>query len=184
MPIYVAMLRGINVGAHKRIKMDQLRRSFEKLGFKQVKTYIQSGNVVFKAKKVAPAKLAAQIEKQIIADFGLSSSVVCRTVGEVGETLQTNPFLNQPSIDREKLHVIFLSEAPTPEGLKKLESLTTAPDQSRCMGKEIYLYLPNGVSGSSLMKTSLERMLSLVTTTRNWRTVSAIHKMCQDCSSC
>jgi uncharacterized protein (DUF1697 family) len=181
MPIYVAMLRGINVGAHKRIKMEQLRRSFEKLGFEQVKTYIQSGNVLFKAKKVAPAELAAQIEKQIIADFGLSSSVVCRTVSEMTETLQNNPFLNQPGVDPEKLHVMFLSAAPTQEGLKKLVSLTVAPDQSCCVGKEIYLYLPNGISGSSLMKTSLDRALSLVTTTRNWRTVGAIHKMCQDC---
>lgn len=181
MAIYIAMLRGINVGGHKRIKMDQLRESFEALGFEQVKTYIQSGNVVFKAGKLSQAGLSKRIEGKILSDFGFSVSVVSRTGDEMSKTIENNPFLKERGIDQEKLHVTFLSEAPAPAALMKLQALTAAPDQSRCVGKEIYLYLPNGVSESSLMKNPLDRVLSVVTTTRNWRTVNQLSQMCQDC---
>lgn len=181
MTIYVAMLRGINVGAHKRIRMDQLRLSFKSLGFEQVKTYIQSGNVIFKTKKMSSAILSRQIEERIAGDFGFPASVVCRTIDEIAGTIKNNPFLNQPGIDPAKFHVTFLSEAPAKTALKKLEALTLDPDQCRCLDKEIYLYLPNGISGSSLMKSPLDRTLSVVTTTRNWRTVTALHQLCQGC---
>jgi uncharacterized protein (DUF1697 family) len=175
------MLRGINVGGNKRIKMEQLRKSFEALGFEQVKTYIQSGNVIFKTGKVSPITLSKKIEARILADFGFSVSVISRTVDEMGKTIEGNPFSKKRGIDLEKLHVAFLSDAPAPEALKKLEALTTAPDKSRCCGKEVYLYLPNGVSKSFWMKTPLDRVLSVVTTTRNWRTVNTLHDMCRDC---
>ncbi len=141
MPIYVAMLRGINIGSHKRVKMDELRKSFD----------------------------------------GFSSSVVVRTSAELGDIVAANPFLEQRGIDHEKLHVTFLSEAPAAPALKKLAEFTMAPDQSRCVGREIFLHLPNGFSGSSLWKVPWEKALAVVTTTRNWRTVNAIHQMCLDC---
>jgi uncharacterized protein (DUF1697 family) len=99
----------------------------------------------------------------------------------MGEAIRNNPFLNQPRIDQEKLHVTFLSEAPRPSALKRLLDLAALPDQSHCFGKEIFLYLPNGVSGSSLMKTPLDRVLSVVATTRNWKTVNQLYEMCRDC---
>ena len=181
MPIYVSMLRGINVGGNKTIKMDLLRSSLEALSFSQVKTYIQSGNVVFKAPKLSPAALSGKIEKAILRDFGFPVSVISRTVDEIENTIANNPFVNQPGIDPEKLHVAFLSEAPDPPGLKKLSELTKAPDQSSCVGNAVYLYLPNGVSKSSLWKTPLDRVLSVITTTRNWKTVNTLQQMCKDC---
>ena len=114
MPVYIAMLRGINVGGHHRIKMDQLRTSLEALGLVQVKTYIQSGNVVFKAAKISPAALSKKIESQIVAQFGFSASVISRTAEEIAATVENNPLLNRRGIDREKLHVAFLSEAQNP----------------------------------------------------------------------
>jgi uncharacterized protein (DUF1697 family) len=180
MPIYVAMLRGINVGPHKRIKMEQLRKSFEALAFEQVKTYIQSGNVVFKAGKGSPEALGKKIEARIVSDFGFSASVIVRTSTELGETIAANPFLKQRGINPEKLHVTFLAEIPAASALKKLAEFTIAPDQSRCVGKEIFLHLPNGFSGSSLWKVPWEKALAVVTTTRNWKTVNAIYQMCQD----
>ena len=182
MPIYVAMLRGINVGGNKKIKMDKLRSSFEALGLEQVKTYIQSGNVVFKTAKISPVALSRKLEERILGDFGFSVSVISRTVDEIQNTIANNPFLNQPGIDLEKLHVAFLSEAPTPAALKKLAELTLAPDRSRCPGKEVYFYFPNGVSGSSLWKHPLDRVLSVEATMRNWKTVNALHQMCLDCN--
>jgi uncharacterized protein (DUF1697 family) len=181
MPVYISLLRGINVGAHKRIKMEQLRTSFEALGFEQVQTYIQSGNVVFKTAQLSPYKLSQRIEERILNDVGFPVSVVSRTVDEMARTIADNPFLKVRRVDQEKLHVMFLSDAPAGAALKKLAELTAAPDRSSCLGKEIYLYLPDGVSQSSLMKSPLDRILSVVTTTRNWRTVSALHQMCQEC---
>src|SRR3979409_1218441 len=87
MTTYISMLRGINVGPHKRIKMDELRKSFEALGFEQVKTYIQSGNVVFKAGKSSAVALGKKIEARIVGDFGFSSSVIVRTSAELVDIL-------------------------------------------------------------------------------------------------
>jgi uncharacterized protein (DUF1697 family) len=181
MPVYISMLRGINVGGHHRIKMDQLRTSLEALGLAQVKTYIQSGNVAFKAAKTTPPALSKKIEKQILAQFGFPVSVICRTAEEIAATIENNPLLNKPGVDPEKLHVAFLSDIPAAAALQKLADLTLAPDQSRGLGKEIYLYFPNGVSSSSLWKHPLDRVLSVVTTTRNWKTVCTLHQMCLDC---
>jgi uncharacterized protein (DUF1697 family) len=181
MAIYVALLRGINIGPNKRIKMDDLRKSFEGLGFDEVKTYIQSGNVVFKAGKASPEALSKKIEGRIVRDFGFSASVIVRTRVELEEAIAANPFLKQRGIDFEKLHVTFLADSPPAAGLKKLAEFTVVPDQSRCVGKEIFLYLPNGFSASSLWRVPWEKALAVVTTTRNWKTVNAIHQMCQDC---
>jgi uncharacterized protein (DUF1697 family) len=180
MPIYISMLRGINVGGHKRIKMDQLRKSFEALGFEQVKTYIQSGNVVFKTGKTSPAALSKKIEEKILKDFGFPASVISRTADEVARTITENPFLKQRGIDPARLHVMFLSEPPAPAALKQLARLTVAPDQCDCSAKEIYFYLPNGVSKSVLWNNPVDRILAVVTTTRNWNTVNSLHQMCQD----
>jgi uncharacterized protein (DUF1697 family) len=178
--IYVSMLRGINVGGHKRIKMDQLRASFEALGFERVKTYIQSGNVVFKAPKSSTSQLSKRIEERILKDFGFPASVLSKTSGEFGKTIANNPFLKERGIDPERLHVMFLSAAPAPAALKKLADLMAPPDRARSSDKAIYFYLPNGMSQSVLMKKPVDRILSVVTTTRNWNTVNALLQMCQD----
>jgi uncharacterized protein (DUF1697 family) len=176
------MLRGINVGGNRLIKMEKLRQSFEASGFEQVKTFIQSGNVVFKAKTTSPAKLSKTIQDRILADFGFSVHVVSRTADELRKTIASNPFLKKRGIDLEKLHLMFLSDIPRAEGLDKLNHLPIAPDRFECSGKEIYLYLPNGVAESKLMKAPLDRLLSVVTTTRNWKTANSIHQMCQECA--
>lgn len=177
MAIYIAMLRGINIGPHKRMKMEKLRASFEALGFRQVKTYIQSGNVIFKAAKLSPATLSKKIEERIVSDFGFSVEVISRTRDEMNKIIQSNSFLKERGIDSSKLHVAFLWDAPTAAAVKKLEGLTIPPDRACCSGKEIYLYFPNGVSASSLWKHPLDRVLSVFTTTRNWNTVNQIYKL-------
>jgi uncharacterized protein (DUF1697 family) len=175
------MLRGINVGGNKRMKMEKLRESFEALGFKRVHTFIQSGNVVFQAAKSSPASLSKKIEKRLLQDFGFSVPVVTRTAEEMRTAVENNPFLKERGVDVEKLHVMFLSESPAADALKKLEVFTVAPERSRCLGKEIYLYLPNGVAESTMMKAPLDRTLAVLATTRNWKTVNALHRICQDC---
>ncbi len=180
MPVYIAMLRGINIGLHKRMKMEKLRGSFEDLGFREVKTYIQSGNVIFQAAKLSPATLSKKIEERIVSDFGFAVDVISRTRDEMDKVIKGNSFLKESGIDPSKLHVAFLSDVPTAVAVKKLQGLTIPPDRARCSDKEIYLYFPNGHSGSSLWKHPLDRVLSVLTTTRNWNTVNQVLKMALD----
>ncbi len=161
--------------------MDRLRRSFEALGFEQVKTYIQSGNVVFTTGKTSPVALSKKIEERIVKDFGFPASVISRNADEMSKMIAENPFLKQRGIDPAKLHVMFLSEPPAPDALKKLAEVTVAPDQCQCSAREIYFYLPNGVSKSVLWNSPVDRILAVVTTTRNWNTVNSLHRMCQEC---
>ena len=181
MPVYIALLRGINVGPHKRMKMEKLRASCEALGCQQVKTYIQSGNVVLQAAKLSASSLAKRIQERIVADFGFASDVILRTREEMQKIVNRNPLLKEPGIDSSKLHIVFLSEAPAPSAVKRLEALTLAPDRVRVSGKEIYFYFPNGVSGSSLWKHNLDRMLSVASTMRNWNTVNKLNEMASEC---
>jgi len=174
------MLRGINVGGNKRIKMDRLRESFEALGFAEVKTYIQSGNVVFKAGKISTSALSRKIQEKILGEFGFAASVISRSDDELAKAVAENPFRKMRGIELEKLHLMFLSEAPAPAAAEKLAGLTAAPDQCRCFDREIYFYLPNGVSESVLMKSPVDRVLGVVTTTRNWKTVNSLDQMCRD----
>jgi uncharacterized protein (DUF1697 family) len=181
MPVYIALLRGINIGAHKRVKMDKLRASCEALAFDQVKTYIQSGNVVFRAGKLSPATIAKKLEEQIVRDFGFSSDVIIRTKNELAKAIKSNPLVKKEGIDEEKLHVVFLSEPPTAESIRNLELLIKSPDRMAHSSKEIYFFFPNGVSGSSLWKHPLDRILSVTGTMRNWRTVNTLYQMAGEC---
>ncbi len=180
MPIYISMLRGINVAGHKQVKMAALQVAFESLGFSQVRTHIQSGNVVFKAAKSAPPDLSRKIEGKILDEFGFDVPVITRTSEEMGEVIRGNPFLKEKGIDLSKLHVTFLSGVPAPAALKALASLAAKPDQFRACGREIYLYCPNGYGNTKLSNNALEKVLSLSATTRNWNTVNKLYAMSLD----
>src|SRR5712692_5402783 len=174
---YIALLRGINVSGHKIIKMDELRKSFGALGLGDVQTYVQSGNVVFKAPKQSSEILSSQIREKIARDFGFSVPVIIRSSGEVRRAIENNPFLKQRGIDSSKLHVTFLSKAPEKDRLKALEALTAKPDQFRYSGAEVYLYCPDGYGRTKLSNNVLERVLAVNATTRNWNTVNKLYEM-------
>jgi uncharacterized protein (DUF1697 family) len=174
---YIALLRGINVGGHKIIKMDQLRKAFEGLGFVGVATYVQSGNVVFKSPKKASEDLSNKIEEMLLRRFSMSVPVIVRTAKEVGEVLRNNPFLKESSTDVSKLHVTFLSHTPQKTAVKGLDAIAAGPDQFRCCGQEIYLYCPNGFGGTKLTITTFEKVLAVGATTRNWNTVNKLYEI-------
>jgi uncharacterized protein (DUF1697 family) len=180
MPIYIAMLRGINIGPHKRMKMEKLRTSCESLGLSNVKTYIQSGNVIFRAGKLSSGALSKNLGECIVRDFGFSADVISRTRDEMKRIIEDNPFTKERGMDGSKLHVVFLPQATTPTALKKLQELTLAPDRALPSGSEIYFYFPNGVSGSSLWKHPLDKVLSVAGTMRNWKTVNKLYEMARD----
>ena len=177
MPIYIAMLRGINVSGQKIIKMDRLRETFESLGFGGVQTYIQSGNVVFKSAKVSAQALAQKIAAKILADFTFSVSVLVRTPEELGLVLKHNPLLKQPGIDEVRLHVTFLSE-PAPETAEEiLKPLVAKSECFSICGREIYLYCPDGYGKTKLSNCVVEKKLSVQATTRNWHTANVLFDM-------
>lgn len=182
MPVYISMLRGINVGGNRIIKMDRLRASCEALGFESVQTYIQSGNIFFKAAKSAPATLSAKIQARILKDFGFDVLVISRTLEEFKNAMDANPFLKEKGTDANLLHLSFLAEAPGSTELKELAKLTTPPDRSRCLGSELYLHLPNGVAKSSLANNPIARRHLNRATMRNWRTVASIYQMAVECA--
>ena len=176
---YVAMLRGINVAGRKPIPMERLRASFEALGFTHVRTYVQSGNVVFKAAPKPAATLARLIEERIAGDFGFAVSVLLKTAGELNEIMESNPFLEDQAIDRSKLHVTFLSK-PARAPANSLDALVVKPERLHIKGRAIYLYCPNGYGRTKLSNNALEKKLSAVATTRNWRTVAALLAMARE----
>jgi uncharacterized protein (DUF1697 family) len=173
----VALLRGINVGGHKIIKMDHLRKAFEGLGFTDVATYVQSGNVVFKSPAKISGDLARKIEDMLLRRLSMSVPVIVRTADEMSEAAASNPFLRQIGIDADKLHVTFLSQTPQRTAMNGLDAIAAGADQFRCRGKEIYLYCPNGFAGTKLSITTFEKVLGVRATTRNWNTVNKLQEM-------
>ncbi len=174
---YIALLRGINVGGHKLIRMEQLRKSIEALGMGNVRTYVQSGNVVFQAPKQPATALQQKLEQKIARDFGHAPSVIVRTAAEIAAVLGKNPFSRRTGIDLARLHVTFLSDAPSKTALKALLARDVKPDEFQCVGKEIYLYLPNGFAKTKLNISLFEKLLSVRATTRNWNTVNRLSEM-------
>ena len=175
MPTYISLLRAVNLAGHNRIKMSALQAALEGLGFEQVKTYLQSGNVVFHLVKPS-ANLCETIEEKIRSQFGLSISVISRTDEELGNAIQKNPFLKESGVDSSKLHVTFLASVPT-AAEEKLDRLRAGPDRYRYRGREVYLYCPQGYGRTKLSNLAIEKALAVRGTTRNWRTVNQLYQM-------
>ena len=178
MPTYVAMLRGINVGSGKIVRMERLRASFEALGFDDVRTYVQSGNVIFELEQKSATGLSKKIEEKIQRDFGFTVPVLLKTSKEMAQIVSDNPLVKEKGIDHSKLHVTFLSDVPPTMAVKVLGPLATGRERFRILNREIYLYCPDGYGNTKLSNNAIEKKLSVVATTRNWRTVNTLLEMC------
>ena len=173
---YVALLRGINVGGNTMIKMEKLRKTFEALGFDNVASYINSGNLAFDSRKVSESKLIDKIETAIEKDFGRPVSVIVREQKEIDHILKNNPFDGEYGSHKE-MHVLFL-KSPVPND--KSTQITEAAfegERYSINGREIYCHLPTGVADSLLTKGFIDKKLKLVFTGRNWRTVQKLAEM-------
>ena len=177
MTTYIAILRGINVSGKNKILMQDLKALFESLNFKNVKTYIQSGNVVFDSNSLK--NLETLIQQKIKEQFGFDVPVIVRTVDEITNILKHNPYLKQKNIELDKLHITFLSETPIKENLTKIHTYNFAPDVFEIIGNEVYLHCPNGYGNTKLSNTFFENKLKVTATTRNWKTVNEIAKLCE-----
>jgi uncharacterized protein (DUF1697 family) len=179
MPVYIAMLRGINVTGSKIIKMEALRASFAALGFKNVKSYVQSGNLIFEAPIASIATLSEKIEKKIMSEFGHTVPVFLRTPKEMAEIIKRNPLPKDPAIDQSKLHVTFLADVAPKNAADLLQPLAAGPEQIRVIGREICLYCPLGYGTSKISNNAIEKKLSIAATTRNWKTTNTLLTMAQ-----
>jgi uncharacterized protein (DUF1697 family) len=170
---YVALLRGINVTGNKMIKMEELRAVFEALGFKNVTSYINSGNLAFDTRSSSESGLIAKIEKGIEDCFSMSVQVMVRPQGDINDILANNPFKGEYASHKE-MHVMFLKEK-MPRDKQELV-LTALPEKERCVfrGREIYCHLPMGVAESVLGRGLVEKKAKIPVTARNWRTVEKL----------
>jgi len=167
--IFVALLRGINVGGRNIVPMAELRGLLASLGYDDVVTYIQSGNVVFKASG-SDDHVAAQMEHAIAGAFDAKPSVLIRMPKELQQIAEQNPYLARGA-DTSKLHVVFLNRAPAKGAEAKLDPDRSPPDELTVQGQEIFLHLPNGAGRTKLTLDYLERVLGVRGTQRNWKTL-------------
>lgn len=167
----------MNVSGHNTIRMEHLRALCAALGFRNVETYVQSGNIVFRAPSTSPSLLSKRISEAILRDVGFSVPVLVKTRREMGIVIKRNPFLKEHGIDRSKLHVTFLSTVVSKSALGNLDGLSTTPDRFSLRGREIYLYCPGGYGKTKLSNAAFEKALSVSATTRNWNTVTTLFEM-------
>jgi uncharacterized protein (DUF1697 family) len=175
---WVALLRGINLGARNKVPMAELRRLLEESGYDSVRTYIQSGNVLFTSAASDRAALARRLERAVEDAFGVSAAVVLRKFAEIGRVARSHPF----GEDTSKTQVAFLAKEPRREAVRELKRLDIAPDRVEVVRSDVYLHYPNGVQGARLSGAVLERQLGVQATVRNWRTVTRLAEMAEEAS--
>ena len=166
MTVYVGLLRGVNVGGATKLPMADLRRIAEGCGFEDVRTYVQSGNVVFSHRAKAHDKLEADLERRIKAMAGFDVAVFVRSVSEWTKVVRNNPY---PGTEPTKLVVSFLKQPPPRAAWQKIDADAFLPEAFTVKGREVYLYLPNG-QGRAKLPQALNRIPGTATT-RNWQTV-------------
>jgi uncharacterized protein (DUF1697 family) len=178
MATYISMLRGINVGGHKKILMADLRALYKKLKFSNIESYIQSGNVVFDTEsKTTPSELAQMIEQAITKKYGFDVPVIIRTPEEIEHVISSNPYRDELETDIKRVYVSFLATNPAAANLEKLKAFDFAPDQYHVEGQDIFLCYGDRASNSKMTNNFFENKLKVAATSRNWRTVNKLYEM-------
>lgn len=176
MPVFVSLLRAVNVGGNRKLPMADLRALYLSLGLEDPRTYIQSGNVVFRTSKRDPDALAVRIETAIERAFGFRSEVMLRSAAELRTVTASNPFLRLSEFDPSRVLITFLAAEPGIEARAKVLALTLPFEERdgekvRIVGREIYMYCPNGMGKSTLPFALIAKTLKAPGTSRNWNTV-------------
>lgn len=178
-PKIAALLRGVNVGGANKVPMAQLREMVAGLGFLDVASHLQSGNVVFSAPGTEQVQAAAAIEAVIAEHLGLEIAVLTRTAAEMARVVRAHP-LRQIATNPSRLLVVFLSAPVDQTRIGEVDASSYAPDRFLAGEREIYVWAPNGVSETKLTYAFWEKQLGGVTATaRNWNTVERLHAMTQ-----
>ncbi|HXJ90869.1 MAG TPA: DUF1697 domain-containing protein [Candidatus Binatia bacterium] len=174
MTVLISMLRGVNLGPHNRIKMDELRALYESLRFEDPRSYVQSGNVIFRTKEKNSPLLAKKIQSAIEKKFGCCPEVILRTAEEMRRAIAANPFPERTKAEPGKVLVTFLAAEPPREARVNLEKFKELPEELHLEGRELYIYFPNGAGRSKLPWSAVDKLLKVTGTARNWNSVQAI----------
>jgi uncharacterized protein (DUF1697 family) len=176
---FVALLRGINVGGKNRLPMRDLVAMFERAGATDVRHYIQSGNVVFRATSKLAGRIPDLVSKEIDRGLGLKVPVMVRSSAELHAVAKANPLL-AAGADPGTLHVVFLADFPGKKESAALDPRRSPPDSFALVGRDIYLCCPNGVARTKLTNAYFDSTLRTISTGRNWRTVLTLVEMSSD----
>lgn len=180
MKTYISILRGINVGSHKRIKMDLLRKMYENLGYKNIQIYIQSGNIIFQDQEQKIQLIKDRIEQQILQEFGFEVPVILIEQPTLAEIINNNPYGMES--DLAPLYVTLLSSIPEQKNLNKITPNNYLPDQYTLSRHAIYLYCAQGYGNTKLTNNFFESKLKVTASTRNWKTLLQLYAMVCDIS--
>jgi uncharacterized protein (DUF1697 family) len=176
----VALIRGINVGGRSKLSMTELRSTLSDAGFPDVRTHIQSGNLLITPSS-GPKQLVETLEQIIEDRFGMTVRVITRTRKQLEDIIERNPFV-EPDIKPSSLHAIFLESAPAAGRVADLDPDRSPPDRFAVSGTEVYLRYPNGSGRSKLSLDYFERKLEVSGTARNWNTVTRLSELLEDIS--
>lgn len=180
MNTYISMLRGINVSGQNMIKMGDLKSLYESLGFLNVRTYLQSGNVVFDSPASDYLELSNTIAAQIKQTLGFTIPVFIRSGDDFGWVLANNPFINDRHEDLTRMYVTFLFQKVDVDKIKNLAAPANVTDEFIFGENEIYLFCPDGYGRTKLNNNFFEKKLNTPATTRNWNTVNALYQMTRE----
>jgi uncharacterized protein (DUF1697 family) len=182
MPTYIVLLRAVNVGGTGKLPMADFRALLIALGYKQVETYIQSGNAVFEASATAEkvtSAIAARLEKLLSAPVG----VIVRTAEQMKRTIDRNPYAAEAAADYSKVHAAFLAGPAGKEAVAALEAIVqkypARRDRFLLDGETLYLHLPDGAGETKFSGKTLDKALSVAATARNWNSVLKLYEMAQ-----
>jgi uncharacterized protein (DUF1697 family) len=173
---YLSLLRGINVSGQKLIKMAELKLLYESLGFEQVSTYIQSGNVIFLTNTQLETSIAKQIKEKITAHYHFEVEVLVFTSATLAEAINQNPFTHEAS-KLERTYFTFLETLPTYDNLAKLASVSHQPEELHIRGQVAYFYSPEAYGKAILSNNYIEKKLKVAATTRNYKTTLHLYNL-------
>jgi uncharacterized protein (DUF1697 family) len=180
MPTYIVLLRAVNVGGTGKLPMADFRALLADLGYRNVETYIQSGNAVFDAPGPAP-KVAKAIAAALEKRMGAPAGVLMRTHDELTRMIAANPFAAEAAADGARVHAVFLSAAPAAGAAAGLDRIVTQYPQRRdryhVAGDTLYLHLPDGAAETKFTAKTVDRILGSTGTARNRNTVLKLHAM-------
>jgi uncharacterized protein (DUF1697 family) len=180
MPTVIALLRGVNVGG-RFVKMDRLRALFEEMGFSFVRTFIQSGNVLFDGGQTQPSpELSAYIEAELRASLGFEVAVLTLSPQALAAVLAANPFADRALVDPERLHITLLKDDPTAEAVAKLKPNPASADEYSIIGRAVWILCRNGYGRTVYTNSFFESKLKTAATTRNLETMGALVEMAEE----
>ena len=180
MTTFVGLLRGINVSGQKSIRMADLQNSLMALGFTKVRSYLQSGNLVFDTSRGEPRKLASAIKTRIADDFGHEVEVLVLPAKEFGLVASFNPLLPRRVLDEKLFHATFLFQPVSKADFQKLKLPAQPGEQAVLIGQVVLLHCPHGYGRTKLNNAFFEKAFKVSATTRNWRTILALQALCAD----